>query len=248
MCKNFIMLSRDLMESEDYFSERFTRMQAFVDLCMLAAYKPRVITIRGNDVKIEKGQVAESEERLSARWGWSRNTVRKYLSNIEKSGLIEQHKSRIITIISIKKYLIIEQQNEQQVEQQNEQQNEQPNNKVNKDNKVKKEKDTNVSQKKPKFDVWEDLTYVDEDHYAMWYDWLQYKDEIKKQYNTLRGAKTAYSHLLNLSAGDIEKARAIIDQSIMRNWDGLFDVRDYKPKEDGGQLYDNLQQTKKWQY
>lgn len=115
---------------------------------------------------------------------------------------------------------------------------------------VEKEEETKVSPKKEKakrFDVWDDLSYVDENHYAMWYDWLRYKDEIKKQYSTQMGAKKAYTHWLNLSNGDFDKARSIIDQSIMRNWDGLFDVRDYKPKEETKPAYDNPPQQRKWQ-
>lgn len=116
-----MILDRELLEDPMYLSERFTRMQALIDLCFLAASKPRTIFIRGNKVEIGKGQVSESEESLARRWQWSRNTVRKFLSELENSGIIEQQKSRVITLISVKKYLIVEQQNEQQIEQQNEQ-------------------------------------------------------------------------------------------------------------------------------
>ena len=140
------MLDREILEDPMYLSERFTRMQALIDLCFLAAYKPRTIFIRGNKVEVGKGQVSESEESLARRWQWSRNTVRKFLSELEKSGIVEQQKSRVITLVSVKKYLIFE----QQIAQQNEQQNEQPiinnninnkpekkNNKENKENKNK---------------------------------------------------------------------------------------------------------------
>ena len=115
------MLDREILEDPMYFSERFTRIQALIDLCLLAANKPRTIFIRGNKVEIGKGQVSESEESLARRWQWSRNTVRKFLSELEESRIIEQQKSRVITLISVKKYLIVEQQNEQQIAQQNEQ-------------------------------------------------------------------------------------------------------------------------------
>lgn len=150
MTKGFMKLSREILDFEEYFSERFTRMQAFIDLCFLASYKDRTTTIRGIKVDIKPCQVCESEESLAMRWKWSRNTVRKFLSDIEKVGYIEQQKSRVITLITIKIGLVSEQQNEQQNEQQIEQQIEQlliKNNKENKDNnieekeKYKKEKD-----------------------------------------------------------------------------------------------------------
>ena len=115
------MLDREILEDPMYFSERFTRIQALIDLCLLAANKPRTIFIRGNKVEISTGQVSEAEESLARRWQWSRNTVRKFLSELEKSGIIEQQKSRLITLISVKKYLLVAQQNEQQIAQQNEQ-------------------------------------------------------------------------------------------------------------------------------
>ena len=149
MCKGYMRLSREFMDFEDYFSERFTRMQAFIDLCFLASYKNRYTLIRGNKVEIKPGQVSESEESLAQRWQWSRNTVRRYLSDLEKLGYIEQQKSRVITLITIKKGLIVEQQIEQQIEQQNEQQIEQPlikNNKVEKEN--NKEEKENSKKKK----------------------------------------------------------------------------------------------------
>lgn len=121
-------------------------------------------------------------------------------------------------------------------------------NKKLRDENAKLTKLNNKKYKPEKFDVWEDLSYVDENHYAMWYEWLQYKGEIKKQYNTQAGVKKAYTHWINLSNGDLEKASAIIDQSIMRNWDGLFDVRDYRPKDEESPQTDNSQQQDNWQY
>ena len=154
MCKGYMRLSREFMDFEDYFSERFTRMQAFIDLCFLASYKNRYTLIRGNKVEIKPGQVSESEESLAQRWQWSRNTVRRYLSDLEKLGYIEQQKSRVITLITIKKGLIVEQQIEQQIEQQNEQQIEQPlikNNKVEKENN-KEEKENSKKEKDELFE------------------------------------------------------------------------------------------------
>lgn len=132
MDNGFIMLSRDILEDEMYFSERFTRMQAFIDLCFLANFKERSFYKRGIKVDIKTGQLAKSEEELAERWRWSRNTVRKFLSELQESGRIEQQKSRLITVITIKNGLVVE----QQIEQQNEQQIEQlPRIKNNKDNK-----------------------------------------------------------------------------------------------------------------
>lgn len=122
MSKGFSMLSKELMDSEYYFSERFTRMQAYMDLCLLAEWKDRKIIKRGQVVELKAGQLAKSEEELAERWQWSRNTVRKYLNEQQSIGNIEQHKSRLITITTVKFGLNVAQQIEQQIPQKFEQQ------------------------------------------------------------------------------------------------------------------------------
>lgn len=153
MVKGFIMLNKELMDSEDYFSERFTRMQAYIDMCLLASFKERKFVKRGQIIELKAGQFAKSEEELAERWKWSRNTVRKYLNEQQRIGNIEQQKSRLITITTVKFGLIIEQQveqqkgafSEQQIEQQNEQQQEYI---YNKEKIINKEELANASKKK----------------------------------------------------------------------------------------------------
>lgn len=166
MNKGFIMLDRELQDEYFYLSERFTRSQAFIDLCFQASYKEREFYVRGIKVELMPYELAISENKLAERWQWSRNTVRKFLSELVVSGIIEQKSSKLVNIITIKKYLTIEHQNEQQNtlknkmlgeqlalfnEHQNEQQIEQQNEQqtgiiFNKDNNLIKEKtDTNVS-------------------------------------------------------------------------------------------------------
>lgn len=166
MNKGFIMLDRELQNEYFYLSERFTRSQAFIDLCFQASYKEREFYVRGIKVELMPYELAISENKLAERWQWSRNTVRKFLSELVVSGIIEQKSSKLVNIITIKKYLTIEHQNEQQNtlknrrlgeqltlfdEHQNEQQIEHQNEqlteiKCNKDNNLHKEMtDTNVS-------------------------------------------------------------------------------------------------------
>lgn len=114
MNKGFIMLDRELQNEYFYLSERFTRSQAFIDLCFQASYKERDFYVRGIKVELMPYELAISENKLAERWQWSRNTVRKFLSELVVSGIIEQKSSKLVNIITIKKYLTIEHQNEQQ--------------------------------------------------------------------------------------------------------------------------------------
>lgn len=145
MATNFMMLSRDLFETEDYLLERFTRREALLDLLYLAAYKDRSFKIRGNVVEQKAGQVAKSIRELAGRWHWSVNTVQRYLKELESDGVIDTQKSNVIQVISIKKYLILNTQSDTQFDTQTD-------TPINKEYiyNNNKEKDTEVSKRKPK--------------------------------------------------------------------------------------------------
>ena len=121
--KGFIMLDRSILEDEMYFSEKFTRMQAYIDLCLLAAFKSRSFYIRGNKVELQPMQVAKSVRDLADRWQWSVNKVRGYLYELEKGGYIDTQKTSVNQIITIKKYIVVNTQNDTQINTQTDTQN-----------------------------------------------------------------------------------------------------------------------------
>ena len=140
--KGFIMIDRSILEDEMYFSEKFTRMQAHMDLCLLAAFKSRTFYIRGNKVELQPMQVAKSVRDLADRWQWSVNKVRGYLYELEKGDYIDTQKTSVNQIITIKKYIVVNTQNDTQINTQTDTQNDTQtdtpiikNNNVNKENK-----------------------------------------------------------------------------------------------------------------
>lgn len=78
------------------------------------------------------------------------------------------------------------------------------------------------SNKKLSFDVREDLSYVEQKYIEIWKEWLDYKDEIRKQYKTQRGAITQYNSLIKYANDNPTLANAIVKTSIEHSWDGLF--------------------------
>ena len=136
--KGFIMIDRSILEDDMYFSEKFTRMQALMDLCLLAAFKSRTFYIRGNKVELQPMQVAKSIRDLADRWQWSVNKVRGYLYELEKGDYIDTQKTSVNQIITIKKYIVVNTQNDTQINTQINTQTDTPiikNNNVNKENK-----------------------------------------------------------------------------------------------------------------
>ena len=74
------------------------------------------------------------------------------------------------------------------------------------------------------FDVREDLSYVEGKYLSLWNEWLDYKDEIKKQYKTQRGAQMQYNSWVKYAEGSLNLANAIVKRSIEQSWDGLFEL------------------------
>ena len=104
MNNGYVMLHRSIVESDLWFSEPFTKAQAWVDLFMSANWKDGAINIRGNIVKVKRGQIGWSEHTMAKRWKWSRNKVRRFLSYLEKEGNVILQKDSLTTITTICNY------------------------------------------------------------------------------------------------------------------------------------------------
>lgn len=102
--EGWIKIYRQLSENPLWTSEPFSRGQAWIDLILLANHKDGYFYKRGNKINLTRGQLGWSELALSERWKWSRSKVRKFLNDLEKEQQIEQQKSTVTQIVTIKNY------------------------------------------------------------------------------------------------------------------------------------------------
>jgi len=119
--RGYIKLYRKAFDNPLYFSEKFTKFQAWTDLLLMANHKDAQVSIRGILVKVNRGQVLASEEYLAERWKWSRGKVRRFMQSLAnplktsesssghrdggKTGQqIVQQKTNVTTIITITNY------------------------------------------------------------------------------------------------------------------------------------------------
>lgn len=100
----------------------------------------------------------------------------------------------------------------------------------NKEKQIEIDKSISKNKKKNVFNAREDLSYVERDFLNLWNEWLDYKDQIGKQYKTQRGAIMQYKSFMKYCENSEILARAIICRSIEQSWDGLFALTD-KQKE-----------------
>lgn len=126
---NWIALSRDVREHpivgagqpvkpHDPSRGAWSRMEAWIDLCCLAQWKPSRINNKGEVMTLDVGQLMGARDFLAPRWNWSEKTVRGYLDRLEAEGMISrgrqvepekgqqkgQQRANKCTIITIENY------------------------------------------------------------------------------------------------------------------------------------------------
>ena len=102
--EGFIALHRKITENEFYFSERFTRTQAWIDLLILANHKPQTVYLRGVETSIDRGQLCWAKTSLAKRWRWNERTVTSFLSTLQNRKMIQSNSTNVTTVITILNY------------------------------------------------------------------------------------------------------------------------------------------------
>lgn len=116
--EGWISLYRKIQEHWLWTKRRkFSQFEAWISLLFKANFKDTKIMIGDNVVEIKKGSFITSEVKLAEEWKWDRSTVRKFLKTLEEQKMIQKNSTTKYTSISIKKwdlYQNIQQQNRQQ--------------------------------------------------------------------------------------------------------------------------------------
>lgn len=86
--KGYIKLYRGIRENEVIWEERATRLQAWIDLLLLANYKDKNIVKGRKKIEIKRGSFISSYPKLGERWGWDRRTAKNFLELLEDEGMV----------------------------------------------------------------------------------------------------------------------------------------------------------------
>ena len=163
MSNGWIKLHRQITENPLYFAERFTKVQAWIDMLLECNHSTKLVFIRGNEVQIKRGQSAFSMITWGDRWKWNERTVKKFLNYLQKLEMIQYRTSHITTIITIVKY----EQYQGSTEQDTEQSTEQSTDRVQTNNNDKKEKNVNKKDIKHKYGEYKNVLLSDKDVLAL---------------------------------------------------------------------------------
>jgi len=107
MSIGYLKFYRQLIEHKVWFLDRFSRGQAWVDLIALASFADTYFFIGGYRVDVKRGQLAWSILKLSKRWWWDRDTVKRFLNFLDFEGMISykcHNRTTLITIVNYEKW------------------------------------------------------------------------------------------------------------------------------------------------
>jgi hypothetical protein len=100
----YFSIERDLLTHSLWLDEPFSRGQAWIDLIGLANYRDGFIRVAGDRIEIKRGQCGWSELKLSERWRWSRNKVRRFLNELALDERLKREPNNRTTILTICNY------------------------------------------------------------------------------------------------------------------------------------------------
>lgn len=114
MKKGWFRINRNLFDNQMWFLEPFTKAQAWIDLIGNTNHKDKTINIRGNLIKIKRGQLGWSQITMGKRWRWSRQKVRRFLELLVREEMIDIDNSEITSGITLRQTKKTIQQNKKQ--------------------------------------------------------------------------------------------------------------------------------------
>lgn len=227
MSSGWIKIHRKITDNPLYFAEPFTRIQAWIDLLLLANHKEGFFYVRGNRVTVERGQMGMSQKNLAQRWKWSRGKVDRYLKDLENTGNIIQQKNSITSIISICNYEKYQDDNTTDSSTDNTTGNTTDGHQTVQQTDINKnvKKDKNVKKEKNNIYGAFDFSFCAPEYRQVFTDWLAYKKERRESFKTQKSLEACYKKLVRLSDGNPQTAALVMEQSMENNWAGLFELK-----------------------
>ena len=95
----WVCVHRQLAEHPLWLRERFTPGQAWVDLLLAAAWDDHESFATHGPSWIKRGQLLTSQMKLASRWRWDRETVRRFLRELERHGMVRIETSKATAIV-----------------------------------------------------------------------------------------------------------------------------------------------------
>lgn len=215
MADGFVKLHRKIQDNWLWQDKPFSKGQAWIDLLLLANHAEGRFPLGNEIVTVVAGQIITSEKKLMERWGWSKSKLRYFLFSLESDSMlvkISDNKKTILTLCNYSDYNKTETAKEPQTDCKK------TANRPQKDTIKKKENKENN-----KKDIYNPLTPLEK---AV-EDFKNFRKGIKKPM-TDRAVELLHGSLERLAPGDDALKIKILEQSILRGWAGVFELKQDK--------------------
>ena len=113
-----IKLYRSVMDNFVWNKGAYSYGQAWAHLLLIANHKEGTIWVQSSPVKILRGQVGWSKEKLQKKFKWTRSKLRTFIKHLKNDHMIDHvniGKISIITILNYDKYHGSDQSNDQAI-------------------------------------------------------------------------------------------------------------------------------------
>lgn len=216
MEQGWISVYRRLQDHWLWEDKPFSKGQAWIDLIMLANHEDKKIPYKGEIITCKSGDVNRSIQQLSARWGWSRDKTRKFLTMLEADGMVTVKATTHRTTITIENYGVYRHKPTTKRQQNgskptaSRQQADINNNDNNYNN------ENNIYSADPKLD--KAIT-----------EFVAFRKKIKKPMTD--HAVQLMMNKLNRLSSNVDVQIEILNQSIMNGWQGIFPLKEPTQQE-----------------
>ena len=103
----WISIHRKIQQSDIWLDkEPFDKRSAWIDLIMMANHEDRQVLFDGKFIEVKRGEKITSLRKLSEKWKWSRNKVKRFLKMLESGSMIELKIDHLKTTYKIVNYNI----------------------------------------------------------------------------------------------------------------------------------------------
>ena len=189
-----------------------------MDLILAANHKNNKFPLGDEVITVERGSLITSELKLMERWGWSKTKVRQFLNQLQSDAMIVKKTDRKKTTISIVNYGIYQEtETTEEPKKDQKKTDERPMKDTNKNVKNDKNERINIYSDNPELN-----TSI--------LQFIEFRKKIKAPM-TDRAIELLISKLNKLSP-DIQTQIAIINQSILNGWKGVFPLKEpEQPKQ-----------------
>jgi biotin operon repressor len=214
----FVRIYRSLLNWEWY--DDANTMRVFLHLILTANWEPK----KWHGITIERGQRVYSRSKLAAELKMSEQSVRTAINHLISTGEVTNDSTREYSIVTIKNYELYQQSTSELTNDQPTS-NQRPTNDQPQFNKDKNDKKDKKDKKNIYSKIFSEYAAGDLELLKALNDFAEMRKAIKKPLSTERAARMLI-HSLDKYADDNKTKIAILNQSIFKNWQGVFPLKE----------------------